>query len=73
MCAWYAHLCLTLQPHGLQPSRLLCPWDFSGKNTGVGCHVLLQKIFPTQGMNPHLLWLLHLPVDPLPLSHLGSP
>ena len=28
-------------PHGLQPSRLLCPWDFPGKNTGVGCHCLL--------------------------------
>ena len=30
------------------PSRLLCPWDFSGKNTGVGSHFLLQGIFPTQ-------------------------
>ena len=29
-------------PHGLQPTRLLCPWDFPGKNTGVGCHFLLQ-------------------------------
>ena len=37
-----AKSCLTLmQPHGLYPSRLLCPWGFSGKNTGVGCHVLL--------------------------------
>ena len=35
------------QPHGLQPSRLLCPWDFPGKNTGVGYHLLLQGIFPT--------------------------
>ena len=33
-----------LQPHGLLPVRLLCPWVFSGKNTGVGCHALLQKI-----------------------------
>ena len=32
----------SLQPHGLQPTRLLCPWDFPGKNTGVGCHCLLQ-------------------------------
>ena len=32
----------SLQPHGLYPTRLLCPWDFSGKNTGVGCHFLLQ-------------------------------
>ena len=30
------------RPHGLQPSRLLCPWDFPGKSTGVGCHCLLQ-------------------------------
>ena len=34
----------SLRPHGLQPKRLLCPWDFPGKNTGVGCHFLLQVI-----------------------------
>ena len=33
----------SLRPHGLQPTRLLCPWDFPGKSTGVGCHCLLQK------------------------------
>ena len=32
----------SVRPHGLQPSRLLCPWDSPGKNTGVGCHFLLQ-------------------------------
>ena len=32
----------SLWPHGLQPSRLLCPWDSPGKSTGVGCHFLLQ-------------------------------
>ena len=32
----------SLRPHGLQPTRLLCPWDFPGKSTGVGCHRLLQ-------------------------------
>ena len=32
----------SLQLHGLQPVRLLCPWDFPGRNTGVGCHFLLQ-------------------------------
>ena len=32
------------RPHGLQPSRLLRPWDFPGKNTGVGCRCLLQKL-----------------------------
>ena len=45
----------SLWPPGLQPAKLLCPWDFPGKNTGVGCHFLLQGIFPTQGLNPRLL------------------
>ena len=44
---------------GLQPARLLCPWDSPGKNTGVGCHALLQRLFPTQGLNQRLLCLLH--------------
>ena len=43
------------QPHGMQPARLLCPWNSPSKNTGVGCHALLQGIFPTQGLNPGLL------------------
>ena len=42
----------SLLPYGLKPFRLLCPWDSSGKNTGVGCHFLFQGIFPTQGSNP---------------------
>ena len=37
-----AQSCPTLLPHGLQPTRLLCPWDFPGKSTGVECHCLLQ-------------------------------
>ena len=41
--------------HGLQPSRLLCPWDLPRKNTGVSYQALLQGIFLTQGSNPHLL------------------
>ena len=40
-----------LRLHGLQPSRLLCPWDFPGKNTGVGCHLLFQGIFLIQDSN----------------------
>ena len=36
-------------------TRLLCPWDFPGKDTGVGCHFLLQEIFLIQGLNPGLL------------------
>ena len=47
-------LCATLC-YGPQPTRLLCPWDSSGKNTRVGCHALLQGIFLTQGSNPGLL------------------
>ena len=43
--------CPTLQFHRLQLIRLLCPWNSLGKNTGVGCHSLLQKIFPTQALN----------------------
>ena len=56
-----------------EPAKLLCPWDFPSKNSGVGCHFLLQEIFSTQGSSPHLLQLLHWQVDSLPLSHLGSP
>ena len=42
------------EPHGLQPARLLHPWDSPGKSTGVGCHFLLQGILPTQGWKPGL-------------------
>ena len=56
-------LCLTLPPYRLYPPRLLCPWDSPGKNTGVGCHALLQGICPTQESNPCLLHLLHWPAD----------
>ena len=50
-----AQSCLTLRPHGPKSTRLFCPWDVPGKNTGVGCHFLLHGIFPTQGSNPGLL------------------
>ena len=58
-------LCPTLQLHGLYS-----PWNSPGQNTGVGCHFLLQGIFPTQGSNPGLLhcWLILYQV-----SHKGSP
>ena len=45
---------------------------FPDKNTGTGYHALLQGIFPTQGLNPFLLWLLHWQEDSLLLGHLGS-
>ena len=44
----------SLRPYGLKAARLLCLWNFPGKDTGVGCHFLLQGIFPTQGSNPGL-------------------
>ena len=53
--------------------RLLCPWNFAGKITGVGCHFLLQGIFLTQGLNPCLLCLLHWQVDFFTTAPLGSP
>ena len=56
--------------HGLQPARLLCPWDSPGNNTGVGCHSLLQGIFSTQGSN---LGLLHCRQILYCLSHQRSP
>ena len=62
-----AHACVdvcsvmsdSLPPHGLYPTRLLCPWNFPGKHTGVGCYFLPQGIFLTRGSNPRLLCLLH--------------
>ena len=62
----------SLQPHRLQPARCLCPQDSPGKNTGVGCHVLLQGIFPTQGWNPRLLHLLHWQAGSLSLAPPGK-
>ena len=44
-----------LRPHGLWPARLLCPWAFPGKHRRMGCHFLLQRIFPPPGTNRHLL------------------
>ena len=52
----------SLRPHGLQPDRLLHPWNSPGQNTGVGSHSIFQVIFPTQGLNPGLLhcwWILY--------------
>ena len=59
----------TLWPHGVQPARFLCPWASPGKNTGVGCHFLLQRIFQIHGSNPGLL---HCRQILYPLSHQGN-
>ena len=45
----------SLRSHGLQPTRIPCPWDSPGKNIGMGCHFLLQGIPPTQAASLHLL------------------
>ena len=60
----------SLLPHGLYLTRLLCPWNSPGKNTGVDNHFLLQGIFPTQGWNPGLL---HCRQILYCLNHQGSP
>ena len=52
VCAKLLQWCLTLRLHGLQPARLLYPWDSPGKNTGVGCHALLQGILSYLGIEP---------------------
>ena len=58
----------SLRPHALEPARLLCPWDSSTKNPGVGHHFLLQGILETLGLNSNLLCCLHWQVDSLPLA-----
>ena len=60
----------SLQPHGLQPTRILCPWNSLSKDTGVGCHSLLQGISLSQRLNPSLL---HCRQILYHLSHSGSP
>ena len=57
-----------LRPCGSQSARLLCQWNFPGRNTGPDCHFLLQGILPTQGLNLHLFYQ----QASLPLSYLES-
>ena len=71
----FVHVCAqsvvsnSLQPHGLQPARLLGPWNFPGKSTGAGYYFFLQGIFLTQELNVSLL---HWQTDSIPQSLLGS-
>ena len=58
-------------PMDCSPPGTSVLWASPGKNTGVGCHALLQGIFPTQGANPCLLCLLHWQVGSLPLAPPG--
>ena len=70
-CCLVANSCPTpLWPPGLKSSKILCPWDLPGNNTGVDCNFLLWGIFPTQGLNSHLL---HYRQILYPQKHQGSP
>ena len=66
----FSHVPLSVTPWTV-PARFLCPWDSPGNDTGVGHHALLQRIFPTRGLNP--LTLLHWQVVSLPPAPPGSP
>ena len=54
MCV-FSYVRLFRNPTDCSPPSLLCPQNFPDKNTGVGCHFLLQGMFPNQGLNSHLL------------------
>ena len=62
----------SLWRYGLQPTRLLCPRGSPGKNAGVGCYALLQRIFLSQGSNRYLLCPLHWHVGSLSLVPAGK-
>ena len=69
-CCSVVQACLTLASHGLYPTRLFWPWDFPGRNTGVGCHSLLQGIFLTPDSNSCLQ---HWQADSFTSEPLGKP
>ena len=73
VCA-YVYVCVPshVQLFCYPTTKLLFPWNFPHKNTGVGCHFLLWGIFLTQGLNCCLLRLLYWQADSLPLCHLGA-
>ena len=71
MLSCFSHVQLFATPWTVAHQAPL--WDSPGKNTGVGCHALLQGIFSTQRSNPCLLRLLHGQAGALPLAPLGKP
>ena len=71
VCARSLQLCPTLRPYGVPGSSV--HGNSPGKNTEVDCHALLQRFFPTQGLNPRLLCLLHWQAGSLPLAPPGKP
>ena len=71
MLSGFSHID-SVQPYGLKPPKLLCPWNSLGKDIEVGCHFLLQGTFLTQGSNLHLLHLLSWQVCSLLLAPLTA-
>ena len=69
-CSVTSVVSVLCEPVDCVAQQLLCQWDSTGKNTGMGCHALLQGTFPTQGWNSSLL---HCRRILYPLNHLGSP
>ena len=74
---WCACMCVCVASHVQLfatlwkiAQKLLCSWDFPGKNTGAGCNFFLQEFSSIQGWNPHLLHLLHWQPGSLSLSYL---
>ena len=61
----------TLRPHGLQTTRLLCPWDSPGKNTGVGCHFFLQYMEVKR--ETEVAWSCPTPSDPWTADYQAPP
>ena len=65
-----AQLQSALRPHELKPTKLLCPWNSPGRNTGVGSHSLLQRIFHDLGIETEspALQVVSLPSEPCIVS-----
>ena len=63
----------SLWAHGPEPARFLCPWDFPGKNTGVGCHFPPPGELPDPGIKPGSCVSLLLLVNSLPAEPSGKP
>ena len=59
-CSSHSVVSSSLRPHGLWPPQLLCPWDFPGKNTGVGCHFLFQYIYKYRYICVYIYICLHI-------------
>ena len=73
VCSVTLVLSNSLRPHGVFTTRFLHPWDFPGKNTGVGCYSYLQGNLPDPGIKPASPASPSLQADSLPLSQLGKP